>query len=152
MRTHRPDVPLLYKPDASFEPGGFGVLRPGDDLALIASGYTVHEALKAADMLSRQNVRAAVIDAYSLPIDSERLVEALNRTGGQALVVEDNYGGGFGSAVAEIAARAGHLRVETLCCQRVPKSARTADETMDYCGVGATQIADQAVALLRRPM
>ena len=44
MRTHRPDVPLLYDPETSFEPGGFHVLRPGQDLAIVTAGYMVHVA------------------------------------------------------------------------------------------------------------
>jgi transketolase len=151
MRTHRPDVPLLYGEETSFEPGGFQVVRGGDDLALVAAGYMVHEALRAADLLAKQGVRATVIDAYCLPIDAERLMEVLVRAGAQALVAEDNYGGGVGAAVAEIAARTCRVRVDTLCCQRIPKSALTADDILDLCGVSARQIADHAAALLARP-
>jgi len=152
MRTHRPDVPLLYDPHtATFEPGGLNVLNGGDDLAIVTAGFTVHTARTASAQLARQSIRAALIDAYCLPIDPERLVDALRRAGGRALVVEDNYGGGLGAAVAEIAARTGDLRVETLHCQRIPKSTRTSDEALDYCGVGANQIADHANALLKRP-
>ena len=150
MRTHRPDVPLIYGPDASFEAGGFNVLSPGDDLAIIASGYMVHVGKQAVALLAKQNIRATLIDAYSLPIDGLRLIEALQRAGRQALVVEDNYGGGFGAAVAEIAARTGDLRVNTLFCQCIPKSARTAEEVLDYCGVDAPQIADHALAMMKR--
>ncbi|MFQ5806088.1 MAG: transketolase [Phycisphaerae bacterium] len=148
MRTHRPDVPLLYDPGTPFEPGGFHVLHAGDDLALVAAGYAVHEANAAAKLLAKRRVRATLIDAYSLPLNAERLVETLQRSGGQALVVEDNYGG-LGGAVAEIAAAAGDLRVTTLCCQRIPKSALTPADALDYCGVGATQIAEQAMRMLR---
>ncbi len=151
MRTHRPDVPLLYGEETSFEPGGFQVLRGGDDLALVAAGYMVHEALRAAELLAKQGVRATVIDAYCLPVDAERLMDVLVRAGSQALVVEDNYGGGVGAAVAEIAARTCRVRVDALCCQRIPKSALTADDVLDYCGVSARQIADHAAALLARP-
>ena len=151
MRTHRPDVPLLYGEETSFEPGGFQVVRGGDDLALVAAGYMVHEALRAADLLAKQGVRATVIDAYCLPIDAERLMEVLVRAGAQALVAEDNYGGGVGAAGAEIAARTCRVRVDTLCCQRIPKSALTADDILDLCGVSARQIADHAAALLARP-
>jgi transketolase len=151
MRTHRPDVPLLYAPDASFEPGGFNLLSAGDDLALVASGYMVHVAKSAVGLLGRQGIRAALIDAYSLPIQAQRLHEALLRCGGRALVVEDNYGGGFGAAVSEIAAQFGRIRVATLNCQRIPKSARTPEEILDYCGVGAQQIADHALALMKQP-
>ncbi len=150
MRTHRPDVPLLYEPEMAFEPGGFHVLASGEDLALIAAGYTVLTARAAAAALAKQNIRATVVDAYSLPINAEPLVETLQRAGGRALVVEDNYGGGLGSAVAEIGARTAGLCVETLRCQRIPKSTRSVEEIMDYCGVGAQQIADHATALLAR--
>ena len=43
------------------------------------------------------------------------------------------------------------LRVATLGCQRIPKSTRTAEEILEYCGVGAAQIADHAMALLKWP-
>jgi len=148
MRTHRPSAPFLYEPDTPFEPGGFHVLQTGDDLALVTAGYMVHVAKAAAELLAKRQVRAAVIDAYSLPLDAERLAEALRRAGGRALAVEDNYGG-LSGAVAEIAADAGDLRVATLCCQRVPKSALTPADTLDYCGIGAAQIVDRAVTLLR---
>ncbi len=151
MRTHRPDMPLLYDPQTRFEPGGFQVLVGGDDLAIVTAGYMVHVALETAALLAEQKVRAAVIDAYALPIDGQRLTDALQRAGGHALVVEDNYGGGLGSAVAEVAARVGSLRVATLCCQRIPKSTRSAEEILEYCGVGPAQIADHALALLKWP-
>jgi transketolase len=151
MRTHRPDVPFLYDAaTATFEPGGFGVLSTGDDVALVASGYMVHVARKASELLARQNVRAAVIDAYSLPIRADRLIETFQRSGRRALVVEDNYGASLGSAVADLAAAAGGVRVEQLFCQRIPKSTRLPEEELDYCGVNAPQIADHARALLRR--
>lgn len=152
MRTHRPDVPLLYTPDTKFEPRGFHTLGSGDDLALVASGYMVHPARQAVALLAQQNIRAALIDTYCLPLDGERLAEELQRAGGLALVVEDNYGGGFGAAVAEVAARTGKLRVDALHCQCIPKSTRTVEEMLDLCGLGATQIADHAVALLRRAL
>ena len=148
MRTHRPDVPLIYEPDTPFEPGGFHVLHTGDDLALIAAGYMVHVAKQAAALLAKEKINASIIDAYSLPLNAERLVETLQRFGGKALVVEDNYGG-LGGAVAEIAAAAGNLRVFTLGCRRIPKSTLTSTDELDYCGVGSAQIVKEAVSLLK---
>lgn len=150
MRTFRPDVPLLYGPTQTFEPGGFNVLSGGEDLALIASGYMVHIAKQAADILSKQNIRAAIIDAYSFPLQHAKFTDALLKCGRRALVVEDNYGGGLGSAVAELAAAHGGIRAEVRLCQRLPKSARTPEEILDYCGVGPKQVADHAKALLAR--
>jgi transketolase len=148
MRTHRPDVPLIYEPDTPFEPGGFHVLHAGKDLAIVTAGYMVHVAKEVAGLLAQEKISASVIDAYSLPLNAHRLVETLQRSGGKALVVEDNYGG-LSGAVAEIAAAAGNLRVVTLGCQRIPKSALTSADTLDYCGVGAAQIVTKAVSLIR---
>lgn len=149
MRTHRPDVPLLYGPETVFEPGGFHVDGSGDALALISSGYMVHEARRAIELLAKQGCRATLLDCYSLPIDPARLAEVLARCGRRALVVEDNYGGGVGAAVAEVAARSGCARVATLNVQRYPKSTRLEDEELAYCGVSGPQIADHALALVR---
>jgi len=148
MRTHRPDVPLIYEPDTPFEPGGFHVLHAGKDLALVTAGYMVHVAKEAAELLAKEKINASVIDAYSLPLDAERLVETLRRSGGKALVVEDNYGG-LGGAVAEIAAAAGNLRVLTLGPRCIPKSALTSADELDYCGVGPAQIIEKAASLIR---
>lgn len=150
MRTHRPDVPFLYDEKTKFELGGLNVVRGGDDLALVASGYMVHEALTAAELLAKQNIRAAVIDAYCLPVDEASLVSAIQRAGGVAVTCEDNYGGGLSSVVAEAAARSGDIRVDSVHCSRIPKSCRTPDEILDYCGVSAPQIADRALSFLRR--
>lgn len=149
MRTFRPDVPIIYPHDATFSPGGFGVLSAGDDVLLVSAGYMVHVARQAADLLASQNIRAALVDAYSLPIDEESFGELL-RPGRPVLVVEDNYGGGLGAAVAEIAARRGSgLRVERLQVNRIPKSAREPDQELDLCGIGARQIADRVKSLGR---
>lgn len=151
MRTYRPDVPLLYKPDAVFEPGGCALLAPGEDVALVSAGYMLGPCRAAAALLAQQGVRAGIIDCYSLPVNAGRLAELLLRSGGRALVVEDNYAGGLGSAVAEVAARRGNLRVQALCCQRYPKSTLTPEEELDYLGLSPTHIADHALSLLRQP-
>lgn len=151
LRTLRGEAPLLYPPETEFRPGGFNVLRPGSDLALVAAGWMTHVALQAAEALQRQGVRAAVIDAYSFPIDGARMYEALRRAGGRALVLEDNYGGGLAAAIAEIAAGGGNILVEARHVRRIPKSTRSPAEALDYCGLSVNHVADHALALLRRP-
>jgi transketolase len=148
MRTHRPDVPLLYKSDTRFEPGGFHVLNGGEDLALLGSGYTVHVAREAAELLVQQNIRASVIDLYSYPFDQAKLLDAIRANGKRALVIEDNLGGGMYSAVAEAAAQNGDIPIRGITISKMPKSAHTPAEILDYCGVSPTQVADHAKAAL----
>ena len=62
LRTLRPATPVLYAPDEEFEIGGSRVLRSSDDddVAIVAAGITVHEALTAADVLAGEGIAARV--------------------------------------------------------------------------------------------
>lgn len=140
MRTHRPDVALLYAPDSHFEIGGSHVLQEGDALTLVSTGYMVHECKRAAEMLAKDGIRCTLIDAYSFPLKTDSILSAAKKTGDRILVVEDNYIGGLAGAIAEAAARGGKTRVESMTCRKLPKSARTTDEILAYCGLSAEDI------------
>ena len=88
LRTTRANTPVLYGPDEEFPVGGSKTLREGDDVAIVAAGITVHEALKAADALAADGISARVIDCYSVkPIDAETLrsLDDADRDGGGPL-------------------------------------------------------------------
>jgi transketolase len=63
-------------------------------------------------------------------------------------VVEDNYAGGIGGAVATAAAQRGGIRVSTLTCQTMPKSGKSADDVLKYVGIDQAAICSRAKALL----
>ena len=45
LRTTRADTEVLYGPDEEFPVGGSKTVREGDDVAIVAAGITLHEAL-----------------------------------------------------------------------------------------------------------
>ena len=151
LRTLRPETPCLYKPEETFDLVGQKVLRKGRDLLIVAWGYMVHEALAAADALKGKGVDCGVVDAYSLPL-VEGFLQAVGAAGDgpPILVVEDNYAGGLGSAVAEAAAARGGPRTVTMTAQRMPKSAKTADDVLRYVGLDRDAIGRRARAILGR--
>jgi len=109
----------------------------------------VHEANKALDQLDEQGVDATLLDLYSVPFDGDALLDLANENNGNILTLEDNYGGGIGSAVADLAAEdGGGFTVEQMHVGRIPKSGRTPDELMAYCGLSADDITKQAMSLL----
>src|SRR5215204_5644423 len=76
LRTLRPKTPVIYDPSEDFPIGGSKIVRSSDDdaVTVIATGITVHEALKAADELQDGGTAVRIIDAYSIkPIDGETL-------------------------------------------------------------------------------
>jgi transketolase len=149
MRTHRPDVPLIYDKQTDFEVGGSNVLREGDAVTLVSSGYMVSVVLQAAETLAADGVRCTVIDAYSFPMKAEPILSAAAKTGGRILTVEDNYGGGLGGAVAEAAAATGKCTVETMTCRRIPKSGNSPQDVLSLVGLGVQDIVQRVKAVVK---
>jgi transketolase len=148
MRTTRGAYPVLYGPDEAFPIGGSKLVRssPDDQVTLIGAGVTLHNCLAAADELSRDGVRARVMDLYSVkPIDTQALLEAATATDGRLVVAEDHYPeGGLGSAVLDAFNDAGHpVRVRHLAVGGLPGSG-TPEELMSAAGISPTQIAQAA--------
>lgn len=85
-----------------FEFGKAVPLRDGGDLAIVASGGVVGEALRAAEKLAVEGVSASVLNIHTIkPIDADALHKAAARCG-RILTVEDHgVVGGLGGAVVE---------------------------------------------------
>ena len=149
MRTVRPDVEFIYNANVEFDLGRFEVLTEGRDLLIISAGYMVHECNKVLDALDKAGIDASLVDLYSIPFDAEALLDLANANGGNILTVEDNYGGGLGSAVADAVTESGDaFTVEQLFVESIPKSARTEEEILKYCGLHHESIAKKAAAML----
>ncbi len=145
LRTLRPATTVLYAPDEEFEIGGSRVLRSSeeDDVALIGAGITVHEALRAADLLAEDGINARVIDLYSIkPLDAATLAAAAEATGGRLVTVEDHWPeGGLGEAVlAVVAELEDPPRVVSLAVRDMPRSGKP-EELLSAAGIDAEHIA-----------
>jgi transketolase len=145
LRTTRGDTPVVYGAKDAFPVGGSKTLREGDDVAIVAAGITVHEALKAADALAREGVSARVVDCYSVkPIDGDTLASL----GMPIVTVEDHRAeGGLGEAVlSALAEREATTTVTRLAVRALPKSGKPAELLAD-AGIDARHIAEAARAL-----
>ena len=104
LRLSRLAMPVLFEAEGfSFEIGKGRVLREGSDVTIIGTGLLLHEAIKAADILTEQGVSVRLINMPTIkPIDREIIVESAKRTGAIVAVEEHSVIGGLGSAVAEV--------------------------------------------------
>ncbi|MBL1216647.1 MAG: transketolase [Planctomycetes bacterium] len=150
MRTLRPDTEFLYDESTVFNLGGLEVLTEGRDLLIVAAGYMVHEANRALDDLDKAGIDATLVDLYSLPFDSEKLLDLAQENNGMILTLEDNYGASLGSAVADaLTEDGGAFTLEQMFVKRIPKSARSADDVMRMCGLDHQAIVQRACQLLQ---
>ncbi|MGH8017344.1 MAG: transketolase family protein, partial [Opitutaceae bacterium] len=143
MRTMRQDTPVIYGPGEEFPIGGCKVLKQSDiDAAtIVAAGVCVHEALAAADILARNNVKVRVIDLYSIkPLDTQTLLAAARETA-CIVTAEDHYPeGGLGEAVMAALAFEGASIIQ-LAVRSRPHSGEGAD-LRQRAGIDAASIAD----------
>jgi transketolase len=153
LRTTRGSYPGLYPAGEKFPIGGSKLPRSSgsDQVTLIGAGITLHEALRAADILQGEGIAARVIDCYSIkPIDTETLTAAAAATGGRIVVAEDHHPeGGLGSAVADALLAAGqqNLHLTHLAVSGMPGSG-TGDELLAWAGIDGDHIAAAARKLV----
>jgi 1-deoxy-D-xylulose-5-phosphate synthase len=110
-------VSLGVQMDAEPKPLPIGrgeLLRDGTDIAIIAVGVPVWQAMKAAEQLSQEGLSTAVINArFVKPLDHELIVGVARRVRYVVTVEEGCKMGGFGSAVLEALSDAGVTGVRT---------------------------------------
>jgi transketolase len=154
LRTLRMATPVIYGASDEFPIGGSRLLRASrhDDVALLAAGATVHEALAAADELAAAGIRARVLDLYSVkPLDQRAVIDAARQTG--ALVIAEDHWiqGGVSAAVLETLADAGvQARTRRLAVAEMPTSGRPA-ELLRWAGIDRHAIARAARTLADGP-
>ena len=102
IRLDGKPLPELHDGNPRFSPGRVDLLRDGDDLAIVALGSVVHEAVEAAEYLKKNGIATKVINLSSIrPLRSEELLSHLDGLQRVITVEEHNINGGAGSIVAE---------------------------------------------------
>jgi transketolase C-terminal domain/subunit len=97
----------------------------------------VHECLKVADDLAKSGRKATVVDAYSLPLNTDAVLDLAARAGGRIVTVEDNYTGGLDAELATaIANRGDDITLKNLYVTQFPKSGREPQDVLDYLHLG----------------
>lgn len=106
VRLGRAAVPVTYTADADLKLGKGNVIREGKDIAVVATGIMVNEALMAANALAADGINARVIDIHTIkPIDEELIIKTAEETGAIVTAEEHSVIGGLGSAVADVTSR-----------------------------------------------
>jgi len=103
MRTSRAALPVLTRPEDPFEIGRANVIRDGKDATVFGVGIMVSEALKAAEILEKENISIQVVNMHTIkPIDQQAVIDAAQKTGAIVSAEEHQIHGGLGSAIAEV--------------------------------------------------
>ncbi len=97
------------------------LIRDGEDVLLLAIGSMVYPAIEAAEMLDKNGLSAAVVNArFVKPIDRELLLPLIRRIGKVVTIEEHALSGGFGSAVTEMLVRESELSDVEIAYMGIP--------------------------------
>ena len=143
LRLTRQKLPSIHSSESVFQVGKGIVVKKGKDVALLASGATVAEALQASEELA--SFQPWVVDFHTIkPIDRD-LLRVLARECRLITTVEDHSViGGLGSAVAEVLAEEGYSgKLQRLGLQDIYGESGEGPALYDKYGISAKKIAEQ---------
>lgn len=150
LRFGRLAVPVVNdESDYHFEIGKGIVLKEGSDVALIATGLEVYEALEAAKMLEKDGVHAKVINIHTIkPIDEELIVSAAEECKKVVTIEEHSVIGGLGSAVCDVLSEKMPCKVMKIGINDVFGESGPALELIEKYGLDAKSIYQKVKAFI----
>ena len=105
MRFGRAATPVFHDEDYDFQIGKGEVIQDGTDVAIIATGIMVPEAIEAGKALAEAGISARVINMATIkPLDEELVLKAAKDCGKIVTVEEHSIIGGLGEAVCSLLA------------------------------------------------
>ena len=113
LRFGRLAIPDFHEAGFHFQIGKGEVLREGSDVAIIANGLLVYEAIQAGQLLANQGINAMIINMATVkPLDEELVLAAAAKCGKVITCEEHSIVGGLGEAVC------------SLLCEKLPTPVR----------------------------
>ena len=100
LRMGRLAVPVFHEEGFTFQIGKGEVMRDGNDIAIIANGLMVYEAIQAGEKLAEMGINARIINMSTVkPLDEELVLKAAKECGKIFTCEEHSVIGGLGEAV-----------------------------------------------------
>ena len=148
IRFGRAATPVYHAEDFSFVVGKGEVLQDGTDVAVIATGILVPEAIEAGKRLAAEGISTRVINMATIkPLDTELVLRAARECGKIVTVEEHNIIGGLGEAVCATLAEGCPVPVRRVGVNDAFGHSGPAAELLKEFGLTADHIAEAARTL-----
>ena len=149
MRTGRSPVPVIHPPETKYEIGKDEVLYDGSDVSIFATGIMVHRAIKAKELLKKENISAEIIDITSIkPLDKETILKSVKKTN-CAVTAEDHYvRNGMGSGISQLIGKEYPVLTYNIGVEKYAESGNPEDLATKY-GLQPVNIVDIAKQIVQ---
>jgi len=152
LRFGREKSAVITTGQTPFEIGKAQIFREGTDVAIIACGILVYNALIAAEELANDDgINCMVINNHTVkPMDEPAIVAAALRCGAVVTVEEHQVHAGMGSRVAEILAQKHPVPIEFVGVHDTFGQSGDPMELIEHYGMGTSAIKEAARRAARR--
>jgi len=153
LRLARQESPIMTTDKTPFVIGRAEKMWEDKDpqVAIIATGPILHEALKAAKTLQKTKIESLVINCHTIkPIDELTLIRAAKTTGCLVTVEEHQVNGGLGSAVSEVLSKNFPAPIEFVGMQDSFSESGDSKDLLEKYNITAADIVRAAKRAIRR--
>ena len=145
LRFGRLAVPVFHEEGFEFTIGKGEIMRDGTDVAIIANGLLVYEAVQAGEKLAEMGINAMIINMSTIkPLDEELVLEAARKCGKIITCEEHSVIGGLGEAVCSLLSEKRPTPVRRIGVQDVFGESGPAGELLKHYGLCAENIVNVA--------
>lgn len=151
LRFARAESPVFTTTQTPFKIGRAEIYREGRDVAIIASGPILYEALKASEALAKKGVEARVINCHTIkPLDEKTILACAKDCGAIVTCEEAQVAGGLGGAVAEFLAENFPTPMERIGMKDCYGESGEPAELLEHFGLTAPAIVKAVQKVLKR--
>lgn len=153
IRFAREKSPVVTAEETPFVPGKAEIFWQSKkpQVAILACGVLVHNALLAAKELDGEGIGTMVLNVHTIkPIDEKKIAEAAKKTGAVVTVEEHQIMGGLGSAVAEVLAQHYPVPQEFIGMQNTFGESGNPWDLVEKYGMGVKDIKHAVKKALKR--
>ena len=152
LRFARDKSAIVTTEETPFEIGKAQTFRDGNDVAIVACGILLYNALIAAEELAREDgIECRVINNHTVKPMDEGAIDAAARECGAIVTVEEHQvHAGMGSRVAEIVAQHHPVPIEFVGVQDQFGQSGEPTELIEHYGMGTAAIKEAARKAYRR--
>ena len=151
LRFGRPVMPIFIKPDADFKVGKADQIYDGTDVTIIACGHMVWKSIEATKVLKEKGISVDLINMHTIkPLDTEAILNSIQKTGCVVTAEEHMANGGLGEAVAQVLSRNNPCPQEFIAVNDSFGESGTPMELMDKYGLGTNNIVEAVEKAIAR--
>ena len=162
IRLSRDKTPIMTTEETPFEVGRGRIVFGSDEntdrlshsvdqVGIIATGPILANAIKAAEILKKQNIQAKILNISTIkPLDEETVVKIAEECEAIVTIEEHQIAGGLGSAIAELLAQKLPTPIEFVGVRDSFGQSGTSAELFDHYGLSESVIVSAAKRAIGR--